>query len=77
MGIEKKDVATFFEYEKLLNANGRKDKNELGKLLTRIWKTKPSIHDSDLTTYLMPEFAKLDDPVSLTDTFSLVEYNLR
>jgi hypothetical protein len=76
-GIHEERLSKFFEFKRLMQVHHLTEKSELAKMLTRIWETKPSIHDSDVTTYLMPEFAILGGPASLSDTFSLVEYNLR
>ena len=50
---------------------------EFSEVRKKIWKNKPSKYDTELNYYLLPEFAKLGEPVYLSDTFSLVEYNLR
>ena len=67
-----------FDYELLGKKFSSQPKwQALSNSMGKIWKDKSNFNETDLTTYLMPEFAKLDEAVSLSDTFSLVEYNLR
>ena len=77
IGKSRHEIEQFFNYNRLKMSYEKLSPMEFTEVRKKIWKNKPSKYDTQLNNYLLPEFAKLDKPVSLSDTFSLVEYNLR
>ena len=76
-GKAQQNLDEYFYYKLLAVRYANLPEDEFREDLSKIWKDRESSYDTDLTTYLMPEFVKLDEPVNLSDIFSLVEYNLR
>jgi len=77
IGKSHHEIEQFFNYNRLKMSYEKLSPLEFSEVRKKIWKNKPSKYDTELNNYLLPEFAKLGDPVSLSDAFSLVEYNLR
>jgi len=77
IGKSQKTLEQYFEYSRMKMSYDNFSPIEFSEVRTKIWKNKPSKYDTVLNKYLLPEFANLDEPVSLLETISLVEYNLR
>jgi hypothetical protein len=74
---QQRDLDEYFNYEGLKMSHFDLSDDEFNKLMTKIWRNKPSIHDSELASYLLPDFAETSNTRSVQDAFSLVEYNLK